>query len=65
MAATRFYFADAAVEMYMMKKAGAATGKEFFTAGWKVLPEIAHALREIVTTFIKLRERTVRNRTAT
>jgi len=57
MAATRFYFADAAVEKYMMGKAGAATAKEFFTVGWALLPEIGHALREIVTQFVKLRER--------
>jgi len=65
MAATRFYFADAAAEMYMMEKAGASTGKEFFTAGWKLLPEIGHALREIVTTFIALRNSQLSKRQAT
>lgn len=55
MAATRFYFADAAAESYMMQVADAVTGKEFFQAGWKLLPEVGHALREIVTAFVKLR----------
>jgi len=55
MAATRFYFADAAAEKYMMQKAGTVTGKEFFTLGWQLLPEIGHALRELVTTFITIR----------
>ena len=65
MAATRFYFADAAAEKYMMEKAGATTAKEFFTAGWKLLPEIGHALREIVVNFVKVRGKQVRKRKAT
>jgi hypothetical protein len=65
MAATRFYFADAAAEKYMMDKAGAATGKEFFTAGWKLLPEISHALREIVTVFVEARHQRLRKTAAT
>jgi hypothetical protein len=55
MAATRYYFADAAAEMYMMDQADAKTGKEFFSLGWKVLPEIGHALREVVTAFVNAR----------
>lgn len=56
-AATRFYFADAAAEAYMMRVAGATTGKEFFEAGWKLLPEVGHALREIVSAFVKFRSK--------
>jgi hypothetical protein len=55
MAATRFYFADAAANAYMMRIADANTGKEFFEAGWKLLPEVGHALREIVSAFVKAR----------
>jgi hypothetical protein len=55
MAATRYYFADAAAETYMMHKADAKTGKEFFSLGWKVLPDVGHALREIVTAFVTAR----------
>lgn len=55
MAETRFFFADAAVEAYMMQRAQASNGLEFFESGWKILPDIGHALREIVVRFINRR----------
>lgn len=52
MEGTRFYFADASAERYLMHAAGAKDATEFFNTGWKVLPDIAHALREIVIHFV-------------
>jgi len=53
MAATRFYFADAAAESALFQWADVTTGKEFMTAGWTLLPEMSHALRELVTAFVR------------
>lgn len=55
MAETRFYFADAAAETAMLTWAKATNGSEFVAAGWSILPEMSHALRAIVTTFISTR----------
>ncbi|HEY6214933.1 MAG TPA: hypothetical protein VIW45_21720 [Vicinamibacterales bacterium] len=55
MASTGFYFADAAVDAYMRNAADAETAAEFFAAGWEVLKEINHALREIVLRYVNAR----------
>ena len=55
MKGTRFYFADAAAEEYLMHAAEAKDADEFFDAGWRVLPDIGHSLREIVMGFITVR----------
>jgi hypothetical protein len=48
MESTRFYFADAAAEQYLMCAAGASDAKQFFDTGWSVIIDIGHALREIL-----------------
>jgi hypothetical protein len=55
MANARFYFADAAGEAYLRLSADEATAKEFFTAGFPLLHQVNHALREIVTRFVTAR----------
>lgn len=52
MAATRFYFADAAAEAALLECADATTVKEFVSLGWRILPEISQALRELIIRFV-------------
>ena len=61
MAATRFYFADAAAEAALFDCADATTVKEFITAGWQILPQISHSLRELITAFVAMRGFALRN----
>ncbi|HVR40726.1 MAG TPA: hypothetical protein VMU84_16640, partial [Thermoanaerobaculia bacterium] len=55
MEGTRFYFADASAEEYLLYASGAADGKEFFDSGWAILPDISHAIREIVIRYVNAR----------
>lgn len=55
MEGTRFYFADAAAEEYLLYASGASDGREFFESGWVILPDIAHAIREIVIRYVNAR----------
>ena len=38
LAGTRFYFADASAEQYLMFAAGANDATEFFESGWAIVP---------------------------
>lgn len=55
MTAARFYFADAAAEMYMMEVTGGETAKNFLEGSLPLFNQVNHALREIVTRFINAR----------
>lgn len=55
MARTRFYFADAAAEAYMRQVTDADTTTTFFNAALPLLPQINHALREVVFRFVTAR----------
>jgi hypothetical protein len=61
MAAARFYFADAAVDTYMRSSsnADAPTVKQLLKGEAEVVGQINHALREIVTEFIRRRRATL------
>lgn len=55
MAATRFYFADAAGEAYMRNAADPAIVEQLYAGGTPLLGQLNHALRELVLKFINTR----------
>lgn len=61
MAETRFYFGDAAAQEVMWQKAGADSVDEFLKDRWEILNPVSHALREIVTHFIRMRSSSKQN----
>jgi hypothetical protein len=55
MAATRFYFADAAAQQYLRDRSDPAIVDDFFSAKMAIFNQINHSIREVVSTFVALR----------
>ena len=55
MAHARFYFADAAAQMYIMEVTDGSTADQFLRAELPLFTQVNHALRELVTRFINAR----------